>query len=389
MDPVRVHTFIVHYISLLFSFFIPIQKEVYAEYMDLMYGDAPEQPTIANSDSEIEITRPTSKLNTPACHDSSSEDGALNERIQNRRMQLGVFEKTKSSRKCFSSSDSDSSVPARPKKHSKQAAATKPSSAPTAVRDTRSKHPIPRVSSSKHTSHAGKTIQKTSKKTLLQRLANPKCISKIPTASPFTEFPTPVKGGPKEKKKSRAALNVSDGIDNVTVVVGKKRKPGRPRKGRKGGNTKKRASNKSFEEKYNDPPLALREALPDTHKGDFSDEEDPLTMNLHGLDIEFENGLESPLTWIFGDCHSDRIPVVDTIPFNPPYKPGVNIPNIRSLSAAEVMERFHPNSLYNRFATESNGYFYRWQHGNADADDEEERDLYKVPLYDLNWKDRT
>ena len=154
MDPVRVHTFIVHYISLLYSFFIPIQKELYAEYVDLMYGDAPEQPTIANSDSEIEITRPTSKLNTPACHDSSSEDGALNERIQNRRMQLGVFEKTKSSRKCFSSSDSDSSVPARPKKHSKQAAATKPSSAPTAVRVIRSKHPIPRVSSSKRSSHA-------------------------------------------------------------------------------------------------------------------------------------------------------------------------------------------------------------------------------------------
>ena len=53
------------------------------------------------------------------------------------------------------------------------------------------------------------------------------------------------------------------------------------------------------------------------------------------------------------------------------------------------MEKYHPNSLYSRFAVESNGYFYRWQHGNVDADDEEENQLYKVPLYDLNWKDRT
>ena len=65
------------------------------------------------------------------------------------------------------------------------------------------------------------------------------------------------------------------------------------------------------------------------------------------------------------------------------------IPNLRSLSPAEVMDRFHPTTLYNKFAVESNGYFYRWQHGNADADDEEERGLYTVPLYDLNWRDRT
>ena len=54
---------------------------------------------------------------------------------------------------------------------------------------------------------------------------------------------------------------------------------------------------------YNDPPLELREAIPDRNVGNVSDEEDPLTANLHSLDVEFNNGLESPLTWIFGDCH--------------------------------------------------------------------------------------
>ena len=43
--------------------------------------------------------------------------------------------------------------------------------------------------------------KKTSKKTQLQRLANPKTKSNIPTSSPFTQFPTPIKGGAKQKKK--------------------------------------------------------------------------------------------------------------------------------------------------------------------------------------------
>ena len=260
-------------------------------------------------------------MNTPACYDSSSEDGALNERIQNRRVQLGVFEKSKSSRKCFSSSDSDCSVPRPPKKQSKQAEGKKSSSAPSAQRATGSKHPLPREPLSKDSSHTEKPVKKTSKKTLLQRLANPKGITKIPTASPFTEFPTPKKGGEKAKKKNRAALYLSGEIESVSILHLKKRKPGRPRKGRKGGKRSRRATrvnNNTVEEKYNDPPLALREAVPDTHKGDFSDEEDPITSNLYSFDIEFEHGLESPLTWIFGDCHSPNIPVIDTVPFNPP-----------------------------------------------------------------------
>ena len=170
LDPVRVHTLNVHYISLLFCLFVPIQKELYAEYVDLMYGDEALPQTIQNLDSEMEITRPASKVNTPACYDSSSEDGALNERIQNRRVQLGVFEKSKSSRKCFSSSDSDCSVPRPPKKQSKQAEAKKSSSAPSAQRATRSKHPLPREPLSKDSSHAEKPAKKTSKKKIVAKV---------------------------------------------------------------------------------------------------------------------------------------------------------------------------------------------------------------------------
>ena len=93
--------------------------------------------------------------------------------------------------------------------------------------------------------------------------------------------------------------------------------------------------------------------MPDTHTGDFPDEEDPITTNLYSFDIEFENGLENPLTWIFGDCHSPNIPLIDTVPFNPPYKPGPHISNLKALSCAEVMEKYHPNSLYSRFAVSS------------------------------------
>ena len=110
---------------------------------------------------------------------------------------------------------------------------------------------------------------------------------------------------------------------------------------------------------------------------------------MRALDVEFATGLESPLEWIFGDCHSENIPTVDRHPFNPTYYPGTHIPNLKNLSCAEVMDKFHPISLYHQFAEQSNGYFYRWQHGNNDADDEEEAELYKVPIYDLNWKDRT
>ena len=83
------------------------------------------------------------------------------------------------------------------------------------------------------------------------------------------------------------------------------------------------------------------------------------------------------------------IPVLDRTAFNPTYNPGVNIPNLRNMSSAEVMAAFHPNTLYRRCADESNQYFYCWHHGLADVDNVEESALYKVPLYNLAWKDRT
>ena len=165
-----------------------------------------------------------------------------------------------------------------------------------------------------------------------------------------------------------------------------------PRKSTKGGKRVRRMVNQQnvhLEEKYNDPPLHLREAIPDTNLGNVSDEEDPIDTNLRCLDVEFNHGLESPLTWLVRDCHSQNIPVIDRIPFTPPYSPGVNIQNLKNMSCAEVMAAYHPNSLYQRFADESNGYFYRWHHGQTDIDDVEESSIYKVLLYDLAWKDRT
>ena len=78
------------------------------------------------------------------------------------------------------------------------------------------------------------------------------------------------------------------------------------------------------------------------------------------LDVEFVSGLESPLEWIFGDCHYENIPTVDRHEFKPTYSPGAHIPNLKKLSCAEVMDKFHPVSLYHQFAEQSNGYFYRW-----------------------------
>ena len=49
-----------------------------------MYGDATENLQESNSDSEVVINKPVSKVNTPAHYDSSSEDSMLNERIAKR-----------------------------------------------------------------------------------------------------------------------------------------------------------------------------------------------------------------------------------------------------------------------------------------------------------------
>ena len=94
-----------------------MQKEVYDEYLDLMYGPEPETKNSKKIESEDDIIRPHSKLNTPCAYDSSSEDSALNARIATRRTELGVFEKSQSTRKVFQSSDSDSAVYESPKRY--------------------------------------------------------------------------------------------------------------------------------------------------------------------------------------------------------------------------------------------------------------------------------
>ena len=85
----------------------------------------------------------------------------------------------------------------------------------------------------------------------------------------------------------------------------------------------------------------------------MSDEEDPLETNLRV-------------------CRSENIPTVDRHVFKPNCYPGVNVNNLRNLSCAEVMEKYHPSSLFQRFAEQSNGYFYRLQHSMNDLEDEEE-----------------
>ena len=78
-----------------------------------------------------------------------------------------------------------------------------------------------------------------------------------------------------------------------------KRKPDRPRKGIKGGKRVKKMVDKEnlhLEERFNDPPLHLSEAIPNTNIGNVFDEENPLETNLRCLDVEFYHGLESPLT---------------------------------------------------------------------------------------------
>ena len=108
-------------------------------------------------------------------------------------------------------------------------------------------------------------------------------------------------------------MTILEQIDEV-FVRSPKRKPGRPRKFKRGGKRiRKEASamNRCFEESYNDPPLALGEAVADTNVGNCSDEEDPLESNLRCS--EFNHGLDSPLKWIYGDCHSPSISGIGTL----------------------------------------------------------------------------
>ena len=282
--------------------FGPVQAELYQDYKDLMYGPNAAPLAAENCDSDAEVLRPGSKVNTPAAYDSSSEDEALNQKIASRRNQLGIFERSRAVKAVFLETDSDSDVDKQPSKRQK---AVHPE-----ILVKFHLHqglPDPRISFQEfvhqvlvhiHPIKLPNPNQKGTSK--LQKLANPKSSKPrkppVPTSSPFTEFSTPVKGGIKPKKKVRVALTVSQEIDSVCVTKSK-RKPGRPRKSIKGGKRVRRMVDKQnlhLEERYNDPPLHLREAIPDTNPGNVSDEEDPMDTNLTFLDVEFNHGIESP-----------------------------------------------------------------------------------------------
>ena len=85
-----------------------------------MYGPDAAPFAVDNSDSDAEVVRPGSKLNTPGAYDSSSEDAALNEKIASSRHQLGIFECSRAVKAVFLESDSDSEVEKQPKKTRKK-----------------------------------------------------------------------------------------------------------------------------------------------------------------------------------------------------------------------------------------------------------------------------
>ena len=116
-------------------------------YKQLMYGDDPGNDKHDNSDSDIPISRPMSKHNTPAPYDNSSEHGVLNDKIAQRRQELGIFEKSKSAKRFFLSSDSDSEVGLQLGAKAKPKAAKNSGNAPTKRRATRAKQILLRMPS--------------------------------------------------------------------------------------------------------------------------------------------------------------------------------------------------------------------------------------------------
>ena len=179
-------------------------------YKQLMYGDEPGNIVPDVSDTDISVARPVPKNNTPVAYDSSSEDGVLNDRIAKRRAELGVFEKSKTAKSIFVDSDSESEVQTPIRTRGKNNAAKKSGNATTQRRLARAKHILSKSPSSSPSLRVQSNIQKPKKKTKLQLLAKPKKAKKPSqiSTSPFTEFPTPTKGGVKLKKKVRTALQV-------------------------------------------------------------------------------------------------------------------------------------------------------------------------------------
>ena len=87
LDPFRVHTFSVWNVFL----FSHVHTELYEDYKDRRYGPDAAPFAVENSDSDAEIVRPGSKLDSPGAYDSWSEDAAMNEKIASRRHQIAFL----------------------------------------------------------------------------------------------------------------------------------------------------------------------------------------------------------------------------------------------------------------------------------------------------------
>ena len=140
--------------------FSHVQAELYQDYKDLMYGPNAAPLAAENCDSDAEVLRPGSKVNTPAAYDSSSEDEALNQKIASRRNQLGIFERSRAVKAVFLETDSDSDVDKQPPKRQKSSASRNPGKVPSAPRSTRSKNFVPRVRSPSPSSHSCNQVTK-------------------------------------------------------------------------------------------------------------------------------------------------------------------------------------------------------------------------------------
>ena len=175
----------------------------------------------------------------------------------------------------------------------------------------------------------------------------------------------PEKGAKDPPRPARAALVVqTKSTDKV------KRDSGRPKLPQRSGRPRKVQINKEYE---NSVHLELLEAPQDNlNTSAYTDSVDPFDDPEQQLGTDFE--MDPPFEWEFGDCHSKVIPKIEMHQFNPPQKPGPTIPGLKHMSAAEVMECFWPNSLYELIAVETNAYFERCQLlGKGDEDDIEER----------------
>ena len=151
--------------------------------------------------TEGAVCRTPSKLNIPACDDSSSEDGVLNEKIKNRRIQLVVLRAANQQENVLCQVKVILQFLADPTRSLNNQQAIN-----LVVLSGQQGSPVQSIPFQGNLQPTVVLIlsipkKKQSKQTQMQRLANPKSKSNMPTSSPFTKFPTSMKGGEKQKRK--------------------------------------------------------------------------------------------------------------------------------------------------------------------------------------------